>query len=61
MLRGHLNKKLRHEATRGLSEYLNSQISYTDIIKTKDVNGLSVITRGVVPPNPSEMLMNDRL
>jgi len=45
----------------GLSNFLSGQIAYEDTIKSVDhVPGMSIIPRGQIPPNPSELLMNKR-
>lgn len=40
----------------GLVDYLFGQVSLDEIIKPTEVNNLSVITAGTIPPNPSEMV-----
>ncbi len=45
----------------GLSNYLVKSATLSEIIRPfKEVEGLSYITSGVVPPNPAEMIMMDR-
>jgi tyrosine-protein kinase Etk/Wzc len=44
----------------GLSDLLSGQLQIADVIKGCDVENLDVITRGQVPPNPSELLMHPR-
>mgnify|MGYP006139846763 FL=1 len=46
----------------GLTHYLTGNLNnYKDIVKTTDVENLELITCGVVPPNPSELLASPRL
>ncbi|MCE5206766.1 MAG: polysaccharide biosynthesis tyrosine autokinase [Chloroflexi bacterium] len=46
----------------GLSDYfLHTQDHLTGAIKKTDVKGLSVISSGSLPPNPSELLGSDRM
>ena len=40
----------------GLTQYLLSNLSYDKLIKEIVIDGLSVITCGLLPPNPSELL-----
>ena len=40
----------------GLTQYLLKNLSYEKLIKETVINGLSVITCGLLPPNPSELL-----
>ena len=44
----------------GLSEYLSGKLSIEEVIKHSDVENFDVITRGQVPPNPSELLTRPR-
>ncbi|CAM3038565.1 polysaccharide biosynthesis tyrosine autokinase [Acinetobacter celticus] len=54
--RGYLHKYFNHDNQAGLAEYLNGQQNLDTIIKTTEITGLSVITRGKSPTNPSELL-----
>ncbi|ERK09458.1 Tyrosine-protein kinase Wzc [Pantoea sp. AS-PWVM4] len=45
---------------KGLSEYLSGKSSINEILKSK-TDSLTFISRGAVPPNPSELLMHHRL
>jgi tyrosine-protein kinase Etk/Wzc len=45
----------------GLSELLSGQISLEEAIRATDIEGLSFISCGHRPPNPSELLMSPRL
>ncbi|WP_321202464.1 CpsD/CapB family tyrosine-protein kinase [Bacillus sp. CRN 9] len=42
--------------TRGLSNVLSNQTSIIDTVQETDIENLSVLTSGPIPPNPSEML-----
>lgn len=61
MRKGVLGKQLALSSQRGLSDYLLGQMSIDEIIK-KDVGlkQFDFISRGSVPPNPSELLMHKR-
>lgn len=54
--RGYLHKYFNKDNQKGLSGYLNGQQELNSIIQATDVPGLSVITRGKSPANPSEIL-----
>ena len=56
MRRGYLHKYFNTENTPGLADYLNNQQNLDAIIKPSEISGLSVITRGKSPTNPSELL-----
>lgn len=46
----------------GLSNLLIDDVDkkYKDYIKTTDIKNVSVLTRGIVPPNPSELLASEK-
>lgn len=52
---------------KGLSNYLldfseeNGKVQIADYIQETEIEGLSVITSGNVPPNPSELLVSERM
>ncbi|WP_180062676.1 polysaccharide biosynthesis tyrosine autokinase [Acinetobacter sp. YH12114] len=54
--RGYLHKYFNQQAQPGLADYLNGQTELSQVIKTTEVSGLDVITRGKSPANPSELL-----
>ena len=46
----------------GVTNYLSSQTdNYTELVKETEIENLSVITSGIIPPNPSEMLGSKRM
>ncbi len=45
----------------GLSNFLTGQASLDEIIKKTDIENLSVVTCGLIPPNPSELLSTKRM
>lgn len=59
--KGHLHQYFDMRSERGLSEYLSGQEDCSGIIQDTRVENLHFISRGVVPPNPSELLMHPRL
>ena len=58
--RGYLHKYFHQDNQAGLTEYLNDQQPLDKIIRTTEVENLSVITRGKSPANPSELLSTAR-
>ncbi|USD60289.1 polysaccharide biosynthesis tyrosine autokinase [Vibrio sp. SCSIO 43140] len=60
MRKGYLQKHFDLKWDDGLSEMLSGKISTEQAIKSTAVDNLDVITRGQVPPNPSELLMHPR-
>jgi tyrosine-protein kinase Etk/Wzc len=58
MRKGYLQKQFGLMWENGLSDYLSGQQVLEQVIKETNVDGLSIITRGQVPPNPSELLMH---
>lgn len=58
MRKGYLQKQFGLVWENGLSDYLSGQQTLEQVTKTTNVEGLNIITRGQVPPNPSELLMH---
>lgn len=58
--RGYLNKYFDKEVQPGLSELLNHQNSYEDVVQNSQVDNLFFVTRGKSPVNPSELLSTDK-
>ncbi|MCW8039096.1 MULTISPECIES: polysaccharide biosynthesis tyrosine autokinase [Acinetobacter] len=56
MRRGYLHKYFNTDNQPGLADYLNGFQELDAIIKPTEIAGLSVITRGKNPTNPSELL-----
>ena len=61
MRKGHLQNSLGVNANHGLSDLLIGKINTNQAVKATQVENLDVITRGQLPPNPSELLMHPRL
>ena len=47
--------------TVGLSNYLSNMNSFTEVVQHTSVDNLYLLSSGPVPPNPSELLMSDRM
>ncbi|RKS86832.1 tyrosine-protein kinase Etk/Wzc [Orbus hercynius] len=62
MRKGYLHEMMNLQMKQGLSEYLSGQQEIDSIICTTPLHdNLDFIARGMVPPNPSELLMHPRL
>lgn len=60
MRKGYLQRHFGLHLENGLSDLLSGKLETKDVIKKTDIINLDVITRGQVPPNPSELLMHSR-
>jgi len=49
-----------NESAKGLSHFLTGQANVNDIIHDSNLNNLTVIVSGPKPPNPAELLENER-
>ncbi len=58
MRKGYLQTQFGLKWDDGLSDYLSGRLNLEQVTKPTKVEGLSVITRGQIPPNPSELLMH---
>ncbi len=58
MRKGALNKVLGIDRKRGLSELISNAIEPSEAIRTVDDVDIDFISTGVIPPNPSELLLN---
>ena len=56
--KGHLHREFGMQREIGLSEYISGTASLGEIVKPTSVPGLSIVTTGQRPPNPSELLMH---
>ncbi|GAA5111301.1 tyrosine-protein kinase Wzc [Orbus sasakiae] len=62
MRKGYLHELMNIEMKHGLSEYLSGQDDIKSVIHKTEINEfLDFIPRGIIPPNPSELLMHPRL
>ncbi|PSV57076.1 tyrosine-protein kinase [Photobacterium profundum] len=60
MRKGRMERQMATTHKSGLSDYLSGQRTIEDIIKEPGVDNLDYISRGDVPPNPSELLLHPR-
>ena len=54
--RGYIHKYLNYDAQPGLAEYLNGQQPLESIVRSTEVENLSIMSRGKSPSNPSDLL-----
>ncbi|PMG48450.1 tyrosine-protein kinase [Vibrio lentus] len=60
MRKGYLHQSFGVEWDNGLSDILSQKQEFAQFVKATSVESLDIITRGQVPPNPSELLMHPR-
>ncbi len=60
MRKGYMQRYFGLQWENGLSELLSGKLQTKDVLKNAGIENLDVITRGQVPPNPSELLMHPR-
>ncbi|WDG11390.1 polysaccharide biosynthesis tyrosine autokinase [Vibrio campbellii] len=60
MRKGYLQQCFGLRWDDGLSDHLSGKVESQQIIKSTSIENLDVVTRGQVPPNPSELLMHPR-
>jgi len=58
MRKGYLGKTLGLKDSNGLSDILSGKSEIVDMIKKTKIEGMDIISRGDIPPNPSELLMH---
>ena len=58
--RGHLHKMFGDERGLGLSEVVSASAVTSQVARVTPVLGLSYVSTGTLPPNPSELLINNR-
>ncbi|WP_072054750.1 polysaccharide biosynthesis tyrosine autokinase [Aliivibrio fischeri] len=60
MRKGYMQRYFGMKWDNGLSDYLSGKLGLEESIQKSEVPNLDVMTRGQVPPNPSELLMTKR-
>ncbi|RZV00827.1 MULTISPECIES: tyrosine-protein kinase Wzc [Serratia] len=60
MRKGYAHELIGLAGNNGLSDILSGRIDYKSAIKNVQEGGFDFISRGQVPPNPSELLMHSR-
>lgn len=59
MRRGELNRYFGLQRDPGLSQAISGEVTWDNAINATPVKNLDVITTGLLPPNPSELLMTE--
>lgn len=59
--KGYTHKLFNVKNTAGLSDYLSGKQAIDKVINKLESEGFDYISRGIVPPNPAELLMHNRL
>mgnify|MGYP003477229611 FL=1 len=54
--RGYMHKYFNYDTQPGLAEYLNGQQPLENLVRSTEVENLSIMSRGKSPSNPSELL-----
>ena len=54
--RGYMHKYFNYDTQPGLAEYLNGQQPLENIVRSTEVENLSIMSRGKSPSNPSDLL-----
>ena len=59
--RPHVHSALNIVPTPGLTNYLNDECTFEDIVKSTKLENLKAVCYGAVPPNPSELLSSEAM
>lgn len=57
--RPHVHSALKIAPTPGVTNYLNSECTVSDIIQNTKIPNMKAVSYGAVPPNPSELMASD--
>ena len=60
MRRGDLQDHLGMQFDAGLTGYLSGQYQLDEVIRSTIVDGMEILPRGIIAPNPAELLMHHR-
>lgn len=60
MRKGYTHKLFDLDNSSGLSDFLSGKVEISKVVKPTSTAGMDLITRGMVPPNPAELLMHKR-
>ncbi|EPY4329287.1 polysaccharide biosynthesis tyrosine autokinase [Klebsiella variicola] len=61
MRKGYVHKVFGMSINNGLSDYLSGKSTKEDVVKKIDEADFDFISRGQIPPNPTELLMHPRM
>jgi polysaccharide biosynthesis transport protein len=56
-----LHRKMVVDNSIGLSNFLSGAMTLLEVIRSSDIEGLSIITTGPLPPNPAELLHDQNM
>ncbi|QWN35861.1 polysaccharide biosynthesis tyrosine autokinase [Cobetia sp. 4B] len=59
MRKGRMHEAFGGKSADGLSDLLSGTKQLDDVIRISDIDGLSFMSRGIAPPNPAELLMQE--
>jgi len=59
--RGHLHDYVAGRGTPGVTEFIVGTATLTDICQDSGIENLTLVPRGTSPPNPADLLLNERL
>ncbi|RAR56556.1 tyrosine-protein kinase Etk/Wzc [Onishia taeanensis] len=60
MRKGHVHHAFGGKSEGGLSELLAGKAALDEVVRSGSIEGLDYVSRGSAPPNPSELLMQER-
>lgn len=60
MRNGHVHHAFGGKSEGGLSELLAGKAALDEVVRSGSIEGLDYVSRGSAPPNPSELLMQER-
>jgi len=61
MRRPRLHETFGAKNDKGLSSFISGQVSFDDVAQKTKIENLSIVSGGVVPPNPSELLASQKM
>lgn len=61
MRKPRIHEVFGQKAEVGLSNYLTGHATFDEIVRKTDIDNLSIVTCGHIPPNPSELLSTKRM
>jgi capsular exopolysaccharide synthesis family protein len=56
-----IHKDFDVDREKGVSNYISNQLEYKDIIQKSNYDYLDILTSGTIPPNPSELIIDNRM
>lgn len=60
MRKGHVHEAFKQDSRSGLSDVLSGKLEFEQAVRLSELEGLSWVSRGSAPPNPSELLLQAR-